>query len=96
MVSVDVLRLPVDSGIELDGLVETNMREIVNPMSSSIPNRSLFDKLEKGFNNMRLEFFSSNITLHLIMIYCLSRLNSRIGFRLFRVSHHDKSMTLSI
>lgn len=33
MVSTGVLRLPVDYGIEVDELVETNMREIVDPTS---------------------------------------------------------------
>ena len=53
MVSIDVLILPVNSRIEVDEWVETHMGEEVDLMSSTIPNRSLFEKREECLNNLR-------------------------------------------
>lgn len=76
-VSVGALRLSVDSKIEVNELVEIPLKGIVNPVSSTMPNRSLYDEPEVDFNYPRPEVFSSKIKLRLMIICCLTGSNSR-------------------
>ena len=67
-VSISVLQLLVDSGIEVDELVKITLKGMIDLVSSTIPIESLYDEPELDFNNPRTKVFSSNITLHLMMI----------------------------
>ena len=72
-----LLQLTVDSEIEVDELVEILRKGTFHPVPSTIPKGSEYDEPKDDFNNPRLEVFSSKITLCLMMIYCLTRSNSR-------------------